>query len=139
MFTSKLLQQLVSLNSSGGNPKDQTDRYRVVLESIVNRKDPKETIEGLKLFIEGIINESVSLVISRQLLTEIANILPKFSDNVVIQVSHYILDRIQPRVISFEEQVTSIRQHLASIYEANDQWKEAANVLVCVNLFITFY
>jgi COP9 signalosome complex subunit 4 len=37
-------------------------------------------------------------------------------------------------VISFEEQVASIRQHLADIYERNHNWREAANVLVGIPL-----
>lgn len=42
--------------------------------------------------------------------------------------------QVQPRVISFEEQVASIRQHLADIYERNQNWREAANVLVGIPL-----
>jgi len=42
--------------------------------------------------------------------------------------------QVQPRVISFEEQVASIRQHLADIYERNHNWREAANVLVGIPL-----
>jgi COP9 signalosome complex subunit 4 len=45
-----------------------------------------------------------------------------------------ILCKVQPRVISFEEQVASIRQHLADIYEREQSWKEAANVLVGIPL-----
>jgi len=38
------------------------------------------------------------------------------------------------RVFSFVEQVASIRQHLAQIYERNENWREAANVLVGIPL-----
>lgn len=37
-------------------------------------------------------------------------------------------------MISFEEQVAAIRQHLASIYEREQNWREAANVLVGIPL-----
>ena len=43
-----------------------------------------ELVEGLKAFIEAIVNENVSLVISRQLLSEVHNftcILAEFSLN----------------------------------------------------------
>lgn len=49
-------------------------------------------------------------------------------------MSHYTLEKVQPRVISFEEQVASIRQHLADIYERNQNWREAASVLVGIPL-----
>lgn len=55
-------------------------------------------------------------------------------DEISKAISHYALDKVQPRVISFEEQVASIRQHLADIYERNQNWREAANVLVGIPL-----
>lgn len=82
----------------------------------------------------SVVNENVSLVISRQLLTDVSTHLTLLPDDVSKEVSHYTLDKVQPRVISFEEQVASIRQHLADIYERNHNWKEAANVLVGIPL-----
>ena len=76
----------------------------------------------------------MSLVISRQILTDFGIQLTKLSDEVSKAVSHFTLDKVQPRVISFEEQVAGIRQHLAQIYERNQNWREAANVLVGIPL-----
>ena len=42
--------------------------------------------------------------------------------------------QVQPRVISFEEQVACIRQHLADIYERENDWHEAATVLTGIPL-----
>lgn len=81
-----------------------------------------------------VVNENVSLVISRQVLTDVGNRLPMLQDEISKAISHYALDKVQPRVISFEEQVASIRQHLADIYERNQNWREAANVLVGIPL-----
>lgn len=44
------------------------------------------------------------------------------------------LPQVQPRVISFEEQVASIRQHLADIYERESSWRDAAAVLTGIPL-----
>lgn len=73
-------------------------------------------------------------MISRQILTEISGHLVKLPDDVSKTVSHYMLDKVQPRVISFEEQVANIRQHLADIYERNQLCREAAVVLVGIPL-----
>lgn len=81
-----------------------------------------------------VVNEHVSLVISRQILTDVSSQLIKLSDDISKMVSHFALDKVQPRVISFEEQVASIRQHLAQIYERKHNWREAANVLVGIPL-----
>ncbi|KAH9378219.1 COP9 signalosome subunit 4 [Haemaphysalis longicornis] len=126
-------QQLVNLAASGGSPKEQTEKYRAVLESILKHSG-QELVEGLQVFVEAIVNENVSLVISRQLLTEVGNHLISLPDDVSKAVSHFTLDKVQPRVVSFEEQVASIRQHLADIYEKNQNWREAASVLVGIPL-----
>lgn len=132
-MTSAVRQQLAALANVGGTPKDQADRYRLVLDTII-KSNKEELVEGLKTFVEAIVNENVSLVISRQLLTDVGSNLTKLPDDVSKVVSHYTLDRVQPRVVSFEEQVASIRQHLAEIYEKEQSWREAANVLVGIPL-----
>lgn len=81
-----------------------------------------------------VVNENVSLVISRQLLTEVSQHLPSLPTSVSKAVSHFTLEKVHPRVVSFEEQVASIRQHLALIYESEQLWKEAAQVLVGIPL-----
>ena len=51
------------------------------------------------------VNENVSLVISRQILNELCNQLPNMGDGIAKDVAHFVLEKVQPRVISFEEQV----------------------------------
>uniref|UniRef100_A0A1B6CDI1 COP9 signalosome complex subunit 4 n=1 Tax=Clastoptera arizonana TaxID=38151 RepID=A0A1B6CDI1_9HEMI len=134
LSTSSIRQHLVALaSSSGGTHKDLAEKYRAILDSVLATPET-EIVEGLKVFIETIVNENVSLVISRQILTDISNQLIVLPDSISKAVSHYTLEKVQPRVISFEEQVASIRQHLASIYEREQNWKEAANVLVGIPL-----
>lgn len=84
--------------------------------------------------LNAVVNEHVSLVISRQLLTDVGNHLIQLPDHISKMISHFTLDRVQPRVISFEEQVANIRQHLAQIYEREENWREAADVLVGIPL-----
>ncbi|XP_011302349.1 COP9 signalosome complex subunit 4 [Fopius arisanus] len=126
-------QQLTCLTHSGGSHKEQADKYRAILDEILSSSGD-ELVDTLKIFIEAIVNENVSLVISRQVLTDVSNRLLLLPDEISKAVSHYTLDKVQPRVISFEEQVASIRQHLADIYERNQNWREAANVLVGIPL-----
>ena len=86
------------------------------------------------LFVEAIINERVSLVISRQVLNDVSMQLNKLPDEESKQLSQFTLDKLQPRVVSFEEQVAGIRQHLADIYERSQMWRDAALVLVGIPL-----
>ena len=61
----------------------------------------------LYLSLVAVVNENVSLVISRQLLSEICSHLNTLETAQAKEICHFILDKIQPRVISFEEQVNS--------------------------------
>ncbi|KDR18210.1 COP9 signalosome complex subunit 4 [Zootermopsis nevadensis] len=126
-------QQLAVLATAGGSHKDQAEKYRSILDVILTSSGD-DLAETLKVFIEAIVNENVSLVISRQILTDVSTQLTVLPDAISKAVSHYTLDKVQPRVISFEEQVASIRQHLADIYEREQSWRDAASVLVGIPL-----
>ena len=52
-----------------------------------------------------VVNENVSLVISRQILGDFAAQLEHLSDPDAKSVAHFTLEKIHTRVISFEEQV----------------------------------
>ena len=44
------------------------------------------------------------------------------------------LERIQPRVVSFEEQVTVIREALAALHEREEEYTRAAQTLAGIDL-----
>jgi COP9 signalosome complex subunit 4 len=50
-------------------------------------------------------SESVSSVVSRQLLTDLCNHIISLETSITKDVSLYALVKLQPRAISFEEQV----------------------------------
>ncbi|XP_046367290.1 COP9 signalosome complex subunit 4-like [Haliotis rufescens] len=127
------LSQLANLSHAGGSHKDVTEKYKAILE-VVLKTGGADLIPSLQAFVEALVNENVSLVISRQILSDFTAQLSKLPDAIAKQVAHYTLDKIHTRVISFEEQVAAIRQHLADIYEREQCWRDAANVLVGIPL-----
>uniref|UniRef100_A0A8C1LP97 COP9 signalosome complex subunit 4 n=1 Tax=Cyprinus carpio TaxID=7962 RepID=A0A8C1LP97_CYPCA len=132
-MASGVRQELAQLMNSSGSHKDLAGKYRQILEKALQFIDA-EQLEALKAFVEAMVNENVSLVISRQLLTDYCTHLLNLPDGTAKAVCHFTLEKIQPRVISFEEQVASIRQHLATIYEKEEDWRNAAQVLVGIPL-----
>lgn len=64
-----------------------------------------------------VVNENVSLVISRQLLTDFCTHLPNLPDATAKAVYHFTLEKIQPRVISFEEQVKALTLSRSTIWD----------------------
>jgi len=127
----KTLNALLSVGSA--NHKELIEKLRGVLEQIIRLKD-EERITGLRAFVDSMVNENVSLVVSRQLFTDYGARIQGLEDDVAEQVALFTLEKIQPRVISFEEQVSSLRQHLAQMYERQELWKQAAAVLVGIPL-----
>jgi COP9 signalosome complex subunit 4 len=104
-------------------------RYKALLDQIIQIQDNQERIEEIKSLIDLLINESVGLVISRQLFSDLCALLTSLSKEEAKLISNYALDKIQPRAISFEDQVTSYRQLLSEIYENEGEWKKAAHIL----------
>lgn len=100
-----------------------------MLDQVVRIEPAAERIEETRAFIDLLINESVGLVISRQLFADLCTALANLTKDEAKVVANYALEKIQPRAISFEDQVTSFRQLLAEIYEAESDWKRAATIL----------
>lgn len=44
------------------------------------------------------------------------------------------LERVQPRAVSYEEQVTVMREQLSELYEAQEEWSKAAHALAGIDL-----
>ena len=63
--------QLAQMSTSAqGSHRDLADKYKAVLGSILLLGED-ELVDSLKAFIEAIVNENVSLVISRELLSKL--------------------------------------------------------------------
>ncbi len=119
-------------------------RYKALLDQIIKVEDSSERIEEIKSLVDLLINESVGLVISRQLFSDLCALLTSLTTEEAKLVANYALDKIQPRAISFEDQVTSYRQFLSEVYESECEWKKAANILSGIPLetsqkWVTFY
>jgi COP9 signalosome complex subunit 4 len=97
--------------------------------------DTQLLIENLTAFIDAILAESVSLVITRPVLVDFVSRLNSIQNvEARKQVLTFALDKVHPRAISFEEQASSIREMLAHIYEQEGEHKAAARALQGITL-----
>lgn len=80
------------------------------------------------------VSEDMSVIVSRQVISEFVSLVPSLDTQRIKELSTYALDKLQPRVVSFEEQVTVIREGLASIYEKEEEWALAAKTLSAIPL-----
>lgn len=80
------------------------------------------------------VNESTPLVISRIVLKEFSTKIDELPKDEFIAVATHAISAIQPRVVSFEEQISELRQKLSHVYEQDGEWIEAAKLLIGIPL-----
>ncbi|CAO3650969.1 unnamed protein product [Cunninghamella echinulata] len=88
-------------------------------------------VKLLQEYIDAVLSEQVGLVNARQLLTEYIELFDTHIKDTEIQkkLLSYAIEKAQPRVVSFEEALSRLREKLASIYEEEDDFLEAARIL----------
>ncbi|TYG83027.1 hypothetical protein ES288_D01G136300v1 [Gossypium darwinii] len=110
--------------------RQKMEQYKHILSTVFSSND----IVQAKKFIDHMLSDDVPLMVSRQLLQTFAHELGRLKPDAQKEISHYTLDQIQPRVVSFEEQVLFIREKLAELYESEQQWSKAAQILSGIDL-----
>lgn len=108
--------------------------YGTLLDSIY-ASAPSALTDNLKAFIDAILAESVSLVITRPALVDFVLRLDSVKDvETKKQVLVFALEKVHPRAVSFEEQAASIREKLADIYEEEGDHNAAYRALSGITL-----
>eukprot|EP00976_Prorocentrum_cordatum_P089812 1187857-Prorocentrum_minimum.AAC.5 len=110
--------------------KTRVEQYKAFLSEAIGCGNE----HACNSFLEHMVSDDVPLVISRQLLTQFSTDVTKLESSVHKIVAAYALEQIQPRVVSFEEQVTTIRESLANVYEGGEEWSKAAQILGGIDL-----
>ncbi|KAL3641162.1 hypothetical protein CASFOL_016130 [Castilleja foliolosa] len=81
------------------------EQYKNILATVLSSND----VVQAKQFIDHMLLDDVPLVVSRQLLQTFAQELGRLELEFQKEIAHYTLNQIQPRVVSFEEQVKAHR------------------------------
>ncbi|KAG7096925.1 hypothetical protein E1B28_004326 [Marasmius oreades] len=128
--------ELAQISSLDNRSKPQA-LIRLV-NSILSRTDLSAVASDLNTVVDYVVNqESVGLVVGRQVLSEVVKQLGEgaVSDrDVQKRVVEDTITTVQPKIVSFEEQVSTLRFQLADILENEEEWSEAARVLMAVPL-----
>jgi len=111
-----VLSEIVASN----DPHPHPNQYNQLLDQFIEKNAKKE----LEAFVVHMLDEKTPLVISRTLLQAFATNLTKLPSQVHKEIAHFALEKIQPRVVAFEEQVSVIRVNLAKLYEERKNGKK---------------
>ncbi|KAI4389923.1 hypothetical protein MLD38_002090 [Melastoma candidum] len=116
--------------ASISDQRQRIEHYKSILASVLSSRD----VAQAKKFVDHVLSDDVPLVVSRQLLQNLAQELGSLEADMQKDIAHYTLSQIQPRVVSFEEQLLVIREKLAELYESEQQWSKAAQMLSGIDL-----
>ncbi|CAE6422068.1 unnamed protein product [Rhizoctonia solani] len=127
------VQAAFSQLSSISAQKDKATAYSELLQNILNL--PQDQIPATLLIYVGLIvnRDQPGIVVARQVLSELAGALEKnkIEDrDARKKVIQDVLDTLQPRLVSYEEQTAALRLQMASLLEEEEEWVEAARVLM---------
>ncbi|KAG6333771.1 hypothetical protein ID866_5319 [Astraeus odoratus] len=118
--------------------KDKTTGYLALLSETLGRANQGSMPDDLRLLVDTVVNqENVGFVIGRQVLTELVKSLGAgviTNHDLRKCITQSTLSLLQPRIVSYEEQVNSLRFQLADLLEAEEEWTEAARVLMGISL-----
>jgi len=135
MASSDIMEELQQIASSDVSQSDKIPAYTNVLMSTLKKNPSSEITSDLKGFIDFLLQDTIGIIISRPVLTELVASLDTYSEaGIKKDVSTYLLEALQPRIISFEEQDTNCRLILAAIYENEHDFEQAAKVLRGIQL-----
>ncbi|KAF8974531.1 hypothetical protein BDZ97DRAFT_1647133 [Flammula alnicola] len=126
------LTQISSLSQ-----KDKGPAFISLIPEILSQSGPN-VAKDLHTLVDTVVNQdSVGLVVGRQVLSELVKILGEGAIKDVDlrkRVVEDTLATVQPRIVSYEEQVNSLRFQLADLLEDEEEWSDAARVLMGISL-----
>ncbi|KAF2754133.1 COP9 signalosome-like protein complex subunit 4 [Pseudovirgaria hyperparasitica] len=133
MSAPEVLEALLQLEDSPANSRPT--RYNTLLSKIVSTTSDEHLGPNLIAYAESILGDSNGIVTSRPLLASFVEEYRNLQDaNTKIEVGTRVLEILQPRVVSFEEQDTKIKESLSDAYQELEDYSGAAKVLQTITL-----
>ena len=117
-----------------GDQKAKTAQYREVLAECFAKNNGAGDVDGLKALVVHMLSDDVPLVISRQILQTLCQEVQNLPSEQHMETADFALEKMTPRVVSFEEQVSVLREGLAAVYQNGLKWSAAAKVLAGIDL-----
>ncbi|KAJ4901812.1 COP9 signalosome complex subunit 4 [Raphanus sativus] len=124
------MEEALMSASTIADQRQKIEQYKLILSSVLSSNDLLQS----KHFIDHILSDDVPLVVSRQLLQSFAQEVGRLEPETQKEIALFTLTQIQPRVVSFEEQALVIREKLAALYESEQEWSRAAQMLSGIDL-----
>lgn len=130
--------QLQSALQNAANSSDKSSSYTQVLHDLTQSSfsSPSEQSSCYISYINSLTSSNLGIIITRPLFTSLIQSLSSCSPEVKIKVGTHLVDTLQSQsqVASYEEQNATVREILASGYEDEEEWSQAAQALQGIQL-----
>ncbi|KAI9189392.1 hypothetical protein H9P43_000825 [Blastocladiella emersonii ATCC 22665] len=120
--------------------KDKAAAYRELTATVFAGvgTNPAAFLANLNDLLAALLLESTGLVVARPAVADIMERATGLPVTVPEETRHGVftalIAHLEPRAVSFEEQVSVAREKLAEIQEANEDWSDAARTLMGIKL-----
>lgn len=135
MASSEVISALTKLESSSAPQQDKASDYRILLQSLTRKGDQSQLGADLTAIVDSILGDTLGIVSARPLLNlavEAIHSIQNVDDR--LSAGTHALQTLQPRVVSFEEQDSKIREILADAFQESNDFLEAAKMLQGIQL-----
>eukprot|EP00727_Mastigamoeba_balamuthi_P006457 m51a1_g2431 putative proteasome component region pci domain-containing protein (512) ;mRNA; f:840161-842623 len=113
--------------------KQKTDKYHVLLQQLF----AKQAGADLQSFVTHLADDKTPLAVSRQVLQEVLEALPRAPAGLQRALCEHSLARLTPRASHFEEQIAALHEHMAGLCESEGRFREATDHLQAIPLDTT--
>ncbi|KIW01046.1 uncharacterized protein PV09_07560 [Verruconis gallopava] len=118
------------LDLEDASASKKPDLYTNLLDKILANSSSDTLGTNLTIFVESLLSESLSVVTARPLLGQFVTSLSKIEDaSTKIEVGTRAIELLSPKVVSYEEQDTNLKYLVASAYESEEEFTQAAKTL----------
>jgi COP9 signalosome complex subunit 4 len=114
---------------------DKSAGYTELLQAIMTSAPQGTLAACLIAYLRSLLGDSLGIVASRPLLGLFVEHFRRIADSdVQIEVGQKALELLAPKVVSYEEQDTQMKEILADAFEAEDDYRSSARTLQTITL-----
>mmetsp|Transcript_32751 Transcript_32751/g.37135 ORF Transcript_32751/g.37135 Transcript_32751/m.37135 type:complete len:407 (+) Transcript_32751:64-1284(+) len=124
-----LQKEIAKLASVTDNAKKAAG-YNQIVDTIYK----SHNVEVAKELANHLLAEDSSFLYAKPVLQHMAKSFETLRNDERLELGNFLVGAIRPRVVSFEEEDALIREEISKVYEDQEDWGQAAQVLSGMNI-----
>ncbi|XP_065159550.1 COP9 signalosome complex subunit 4-like [Atheta coriaria] len=108
--------------------------YYFLCDLMIINLPEDELVAGLIKYINALVDHNLPLDLAKEMITYFGFKLVRLEHSISKPVAKHASNRFLPLEMAFGEQLSMVRQHLASVYELKGKWEKAIQALKSIEL-----